>query len=75
MTFGFKLKGGWPLGNKDGESKPVETPLSWGWGSNRKGQKVVTLNYDGGSLLMKPSIAEEVLREGIRNLSEVPDDV
>ncbi len=74
MTLDIKLKGGWPVNNQDRSEVVVSTPISWGWGSNRRGQKVVTLNYDGGSLLMKPDIAAEVLRDGIRNLSEVPEE-
>ena len=74
MTLDIKLKGGWPVNNQDRKEPPVSTPISWGWGSNRRGQPVVTLNYDGGSLLMKPDIAAEVLRDGIKNLSEAPED-
>lgn len=73
MTLDIKLKGGWPLNNRDRNEQPVSTPISWGWGSNRRGQPVVMLNYDGGSLLMKPDIAAEVLRDGIKNLSEAPE--
>ena len=57
MTLDIRLKGGWPVNNRDRNEQPVSTPISWGWGSNRRGQPVVTLNYDGGSLLMKPDIA------------------
>jgi len=55
------------------KAEKIEKP-KWGWGSNQRGQLVVTLNIAESVFHFGPDVATEVLREGIDNLKNVPKE-